>query len=475
VPESDNSLPAAASTLNRAFEALVTTLSERGIDYAIIGGMALIHHTRVRATDDIDVLLSVTQMGMPGLFEALRDRGFQIDLARNIRELRDDGLTSLRFEHVHIDLMRPMLPTYAHILNRAIVKESLGKPVRVSSAEGLIIMKVISARPQDESDVRELLEGYSGKLDLDFIRCELGRVLPADDPRRVNFEVWVREVELRSDRDSRAESQPASGIQQRQPETAYVPLANYFRKPELDRALERYGTFTEDNGWPLSHKAEMYRLSSDAFATADSSDQNFEAFKEIYDKLRGYWQVFRNAQSYWSAKEIFDVLTKEFGHFSRQSDVTLASFGQSERESLVTALPRLAGLKQVKSGGYPFMPVAKFLHFFNPRLFPIYDTAVICNIVFKAFKDDWSGFIEQERLKDDQGCPWLANYVLWAARLVKAGDQLLMNQFATWFGNRLSSKDPNAQLPADLDKYYAAAFEFVAIGAAHLEQEKNLL
>ncbi|MCH7721432.1 MAG: hypothetical protein IH988_10690, partial [Planctomycetes bacterium] len=91
VPISDESLPPGGQMLRQAFEALVATLNERGVRYAIIGGLAIIQHTRVRTTDDIDVLLTVPQTAMPGLFEALRQRGFDVDLQRNIREFRDDG------------------------------------------------------------------------------------------------------------------------------------------------------------------------------------------------------------------------------------------------------------------------------------------------------------------------------------------------------------------------------------------------
>jgi len=169
-------------------------LNERGIRYAIIGGIAMIQHTRVRATDDIDALLTVPQIAMPGLLEALRDRGFSIDLPTNIREFRDEGLTSVRFGTVVVDLMRPILPLYAHVLDRAIDAQILGRKVRVGSAEGLIVMKLVAMRPQDESDIRDILSAYGSALDFDFIRSELDTFAAADDPRRAKFEAWIRQT-----------------------------------------------------------------------------------------------------------------------------------------------------------------------------------------------------------------------------------------------------------------------------------------
>ena len=85
MPNSDESLPPSGPTLLRAFELLISVLNERKIYYAIIGGLAVIQHTRVRTTDDIDALLTLPQVAMPAFFQSLAARGFDIDLAKNIR------------------------------------------------------------------------------------------------------------------------------------------------------------------------------------------------------------------------------------------------------------------------------------------------------------------------------------------------------------------------------------------------------
>lgn len=194
MPFADDASPLGGQPLRQAFEALVATLNERGIRYAIIGGLAMIQHTRVRTTEDIDALLSVSQVAMPGLFEALRQRGFAVDLQQNVPELRDEGCTAIRFADVIVDLMEPVIPAYAHVLDRAMTVEILGRRVRVSSAEGLVVMKLVAMRPQDEADIQDLLAAYAGKLDIDFIRAEFDTFSEPDDPRRAKFETWVREA-----------------------------------------------------------------------------------------------------------------------------------------------------------------------------------------------------------------------------------------------------------------------------------------
>jgi predicted nucleotidyltransferase len=190
---SDDTLPASGPTIQRAFELLVATLNQHGIRYAIIGGLATVQYTRVRTTDDIDALVIVPQITMPGLFESLVSAGFTVDPVTAIQQLRNEGLTTFRYSDVIIDLLRPIIPAYAHVLDRAVDAPVMGQTVRISSPEGLIVMKLIAMRPQDQSDVRELLDVYRGKLDLDFIRSELETFSDAGDERRTMFEAWVRE------------------------------------------------------------------------------------------------------------------------------------------------------------------------------------------------------------------------------------------------------------------------------------------
>src|SRR6266496_4570994 len=87
VPNADESLPPSGTTLRHAFDALVSLLNQRGIDYAIIGGLAGLQHGRIRTTDDIDALVDIPQLSMPSFFEALKERGFDL---RSLNGFRND-------------------------------------------------------------------------------------------------------------------------------------------------------------------------------------------------------------------------------------------------------------------------------------------------------------------------------------------------------------------------------------------------
>ncbi len=191
--DADSSLPPSGQSLIQALKSLVETLHASSVRYAIIGGIATIQHGRVRTTADIDVLLTVPQIAMPAMFNSLKERGFAVELKRNIVELRDDGMTTLRFGDVLVDLMRPVLPVYSHVLEHAVPTEILGQTVQISAVEGLIVMKLIAFRPQDEADIKDLLAAHSGHIDMNYVRAEFATVADESDPRWGKLQAWLNE------------------------------------------------------------------------------------------------------------------------------------------------------------------------------------------------------------------------------------------------------------------------------------------
>lgn len=62
------------------------------------------------------------------------------------------------------------------------------------------------------------------------------------------------------------------------------------------------------------------------------------------------------------------------------------------------------------------------------------------------------------------------NYTWWAGGLIQGADPGLMATFAIWFRGQVGKELGSATVLADLERYYATAFELIAIGAAALER-----
>jgi hypothetical protein len=171
-------------------EALVTSLLElvQALDrlhvrYAVIGGIATSYRSHPRYTEDLDLLLEIPQLSLPGLLDDLQARGFHFDPTTTIREWTREHLTVLSFHGIRIDWLKPVIPLYQHILDAARAESWLGSSIRIASPEGLILTKLIAFRGQDQVDIENLLAANRGQLDLDLISREWQTVAELDDSR----------------------------------------------------------------------------------------------------------------------------------------------------------------------------------------------------------------------------------------------------------------------------------------------------
>ena len=137
---------------------LIMELEGRGIDYALCGGVALAIHGAPRATQDIDILLRPEDIDR--LREAARARGFTLEaLPMDFAS----GVTIQRFtkpfagQPLMLDVLFAVGPVERPWATR-LAAEFEGGVVRVVSREGLIALKLTSARPQDIADVQRLEE-----------------------------------------------------------------------------------------------------------------------------------------------------------------------------------------------------------------------------------------------------------------------------------------------------------------------------
>ena len=96
-------------------------------------------------------------------------------------------------------------------------------------------------------------------------------------------------------------------------------------------------------------------------------------------------------------------------------------------------------LKQVKTRHPSFMALSKFLHFFNPTLYPIYDTAVIENLVLHTFSDDWHGFDKRIHVPNlHLGLAYYLKYMVWLADLMAKHNDQIMEVFRKWCRSRIA-------------------------------------
>ncbi len=248
------------------------------------------------------------------------------------------------------------------------------------------------------------------------------------------------------------------------------PVDSYFESAVHQR-LALHSVTKEDWLDPKGN-LNLYELSESAFDPSPNGDRPFRCFEKIYAELSGRtWQVFRPSgrEDCWPSRQIFETINREFREFSGRGPVNLVNFPQSGTEPrLRSCLMTMQGIKPKRD--YPVMTVSKFLHFYNPKLFPIYDNEVIWGKVLDGrFQNDFRAFCEREGtpyadIRREDTVDLLLCYMRWASSLLAVAHPRFMNVFVEWL-----DQQPGTWLPVrkgvDAATLYATAFEFTVIGA----------
>jgi hypothetical protein len=185
--------PISAEDLHQALTEAAAALAQFRARYALVGGTAIGYRSQPRFTKDVDFLLTVPALVLPPLLEDLKRRGFEFDMLATIREWTEQHMVVLSYHGIRVDWLKAVLPAYVHVLDRATEEVWLNQPIRIASAEGLILLKLLAFRLQDQVDIENLVAAHRDNLDLDWIRAEWQTVTSLDDPRMRRLLEWVAE------------------------------------------------------------------------------------------------------------------------------------------------------------------------------------------------------------------------------------------------------------------------------------------
>jgi len=186
-------------SLLKALNEFAEAAERAGLRYALIGAVAAGYRSRPRFTQGLDFLIQVPQVALPGFLEELRSRGFAFESATAIREWTREHMMTLRFQEVAVDCLKPLLPCYHNILEGARAETWSGHSIWIASPEGLILLKLLAFRTQDQLDIENLLAANRGRLDLESVRRECEQIMDRDDPKWQWFEQRVSQFYLPPD------------------------------------------------------------------------------------------------------------------------------------------------------------------------------------------------------------------------------------------------------------------------------------
>lgn len=170
----------ARDTLPEAVARLARFAEDLAKPCALIGGVAVIARVFVRATKDIDVLVSCPGSEARELLDVARRHGYGWDES-DVQDFLDAGLLRMwgppsRREGIGLDILLTDSPFDEDAVRRASVVEVLGTKIAVATPEDLLLMKLEANRPIDLEDVIAIKDAFGARLDLAYVRAQADRL-----------------------------------------------------------------------------------------------------------------------------------------------------------------------------------------------------------------------------------------------------------------------------------------------------------
>jgi hypothetical protein len=163
---------------SRALQLTVRSLTNSGIDHALIGAFALGLHGAPRNTGDLDLIACDDRLFERSTWKPLADAGFEIDIRVGDAEDSLAGVVRIAPESLlPTDVIMPKGRWVRTLLDRSVAS---GRRVRVAGVElllvepaDLVLTKLYAGGPTDHHDIIDLLAHHA----------ELERLVAAIDER----------------------------------------------------------------------------------------------------------------------------------------------------------------------------------------------------------------------------------------------------------------------------------------------------
>jgi hypothetical protein len=153
------------------YQTVFRELNEAGVDYLVVGGLAVNLHGIPRMTYDIDLMILLEPDNILRLIDKLMAWGFRprapvnpyelADQTRRDAWIKEKGMTAMSFSSdtlplAEIDIVIDSPISYLDLKKRAVVFDLEGDPIPTIAIQDLIDLKLRVGRRQDLADVEHL-------------------------------------------------------------------------------------------------------------------------------------------------------------------------------------------------------------------------------------------------------------------------------------------------------------------------------
>jgi hypothetical protein len=147
---------------------LLRSLSDKRVQYVLVGGLAVQLHGFLRSTFDVDLVLAMDDANLSRFIDVANQFGLApvipvpIDSLRDVSQIdawyREKGMLAFALRDRDVGggavdiLVRPDVP-FERLLANAVIGKLFDREVPIACIDDLILMKRIANRPKDQLDI----------------------------------------------------------------------------------------------------------------------------------------------------------------------------------------------------------------------------------------------------------------------------------------------------------------------------------
>ena len=149
-----------------AFDQLLRRLSEAGVEFVLVGGLAVNAWGVVRGTKDVDIVVAPHSENLKRVAEVAVEAHGHVQKGDSFlstpfsiaAELANGERVAIETDLGLLDVVQGLdgVPPYADLCSSAVDTEILGVQVAVCSIDALRKMKQAAGRPRDQVDLEDL-------------------------------------------------------------------------------------------------------------------------------------------------------------------------------------------------------------------------------------------------------------------------------------------------------------------------------
>jgi predicted nucleotidyltransferase len=160
-------------------ERVIAILEKQGIQYALVGGMAVAARGYPRFTADFDLLTTDKSVLQDALWNELRASGLAVDVRKGDFDDPLAGVVRIGSKPEQIDIVVGKWKWEQRVIDRAQTIDVKGMAVRVPITSDLILLKLAAGGPIDQQDIVRLLAVGPRDQLISEVNEKIGE-LPAD-------------------------------------------------------------------------------------------------------------------------------------------------------------------------------------------------------------------------------------------------------------------------------------------------------